>query len=55
MTIRIGQGVRPSPLAELTTQYLVHCRARGLMPKSLKQYRYPLRASQVDNFGSVNS
>jgi site-specific recombinase XerD len=44
MTIRVVQGTKPSPLAELATQYLVHCRARGLMPTSLKQYRYSIDA-----------
>jgi integrase/recombinase XerD len=44
MTIRIVSSVKRSPLVELTTQYLVHCRARGLMPKSLKQYHYSIDA-----------
>jgi hypothetical protein len=44
MTIRVVHGINPSPLAELTTQYLVHCRAGGLMPASLKQYRYSIDA-----------
>jgi hypothetical protein len=32
----------PSPLTELAADYLVSCEARGLMPKTLKQYRYSL-------------
>jgi integrase/recombinase XerD len=44
MTIHVVHGTKPSPLAELTTQYLVHCRAGGLMPKTLKQYRYSISA-----------
>jgi integrase/recombinase XerD len=44
MTIRVVQGTTPSPFAELTTQYLLHCRAGGLMPKTLKQYRYAIES-----------
>jgi site-specific recombinase XerD len=44
MTIRKVRSVKSSPLLELTTQYLMHCRARGLMPKSLKQYHYSIDA-----------
>src|SRR5579863_6403312 len=32
----------PSPLTELAADFLVSCEARGLMPKTLKQYRYSL-------------
>jgi integrase/recombinase XerD len=42
MTVRVVPGTKPTPLAELATHYLVSCRARGLMPKSLKQYRYAI-------------
>ena len=44
MTIRVIHGVKSSPLVDLTAQYLVHCRARGLMPKSLKQYHYAINS-----------
>jgi integrase/recombinase XerD len=44
MTIRIVKTVRCSPLAELANQYLVHCRARGLVPKTLQQYRRSIDA-----------
>jgi len=44
VTIRIVRGIKSSPLAELTAQYLVHCRAGGRMPATLKQYRYAIDA-----------
>jgi integrase/recombinase XerD len=42
MNDRIIKGTLPSPLTELAADYLASCEARGLMPKSLKQYRYSL-------------
>lgn len=44
MTVRIVKPATPSPLRELVNYYLSSCVARGLMPKSLKQYEYALEA-----------
>jgi integrase len=42
MTDRTTKATMSSPLTELAADYLASCEARGLMPKSLKQYRYSL-------------
>jgi integrase/recombinase XerD len=44
MTVRIVTAPSRSPLRDLVADYLASCRARGLMPKSLKQYHYALEA-----------
>ena len=44
MTIRIVKGTPPSPIGHLVVDYLASCQARGLVPRSLKQYAYALEA-----------
>ena len=44
MTIRIVKSPPASPLRDLVGYYLASCVARGLMPKSLKQYEYSLES-----------
>lgn len=44
MTIRIVKGTPPSSIRQLVDDYLANCQARGLVPRSLKQYAYALDA-----------
>jgi hypothetical protein len=44
VTIRIVKGTPPSPIGHLVIDYLASCQARGLVPRSLKQYAYALEA-----------
>ena len=44
MPVRIVNHTPSSPLRDLVEYYLASCVARGLMPKSLKQYEYALEA-----------
>jgi site-specific recombinase XerD len=44
MPIRIVKNPPASPLSDLVGYYLASCVARGLMPKTLKQYEYSLEA-----------
>jgi hypothetical protein len=44
MTIRIVKGTPPWPIGHLVVDYLASCQARGLVPRSLKQYAYALEA-----------
>jgi len=44
MAIRVLDGVTPSPLERLVDDYLSHCQARGLSPRTLENsYGYSLR------------
>jgi site-specific recombinase XerD len=42
MAIQLLDGGKPSPLANLIADYLMHCEARGLAPKTLSGYGYAL-------------
>lgn len=42
MAIQLLDAARPSPLANLVADYLMHCEARGLAPKTLSGYSYAL-------------
>jgi integrase len=44
VTIRIVKGTPPSSILHLVVDYLASCQARGLVPRSLKQYEYALDA-----------
>jgi integrase len=42
MTVRVLRTRTPSPLTLLADDYLSHCRARGLSPRSERQYTYSM-------------
>jgi integrase/recombinase XerD len=44
MAVHLLDGAAPSPLERLLDDYLMSCEARGLVPKSLRQYRQSLRS-----------
>ena len=44
MAIRVLPNTQPTPLERLVEDYLSNCRARGLAPRTDKQYTYSLRA-----------
>ena len=44
MTIRVLKTSPPSALTRLADDYLSHCRARGLSPRSEHQYTYSIRS-----------
>lgn len=44
MAVQLLKGGAPSPLARLADDYLDNCRARGLAPRSERQYVYSIHA-----------